>query len=279
MKIPIIYFSASGNTKYIAQLIRNGLKYAKLDPELIPIKSKKAKSLNLKNTEVFGIGAPIYAMAFTLNMEEWVEALPIAKKPTRFFLFDTNAGIPGEAIKHMRRILEQKNYIFIGALEIIAPTRDSVFETNLFKYVKWSRRNIDKAFQFGAKIGNIIKTGKGKLDWSRHTIFGGLIRPFFKVFEKTFYKQLCNQIGFNANKCDKCKVCEKICPREAITYKDKPEFEKSLCMGCFSCLRNCPTQALYLKLMPKANYFKGPKTVKGYIPPDDVLNEYITKTK
>jgi len=36
MKIPIIYFSSSGNTKYIAQLISEGLKFANFKNELIP---------------------------------------------------------------------------------------------------------------------------------------------------------------------------------------------------------------------------------------------------
>ena len=39
MKIPIIYFSSSGNTKYIAKLIKNGLILSNLEPELIPINS------------------------------------------------------------------------------------------------------------------------------------------------------------------------------------------------------------------------------------------------
>ena len=41
MKIPIVYFSSSGNTKYVAQLIENGLKFVKLEPELIQFNSIK----------------------------------------------------------------------------------------------------------------------------------------------------------------------------------------------------------------------------------------------
>jgi len=278
MKIPIIYFSASGNTKYVAQLISAGLKYTNMDPELLPVKSSRASSLNFKKIEVFGIGAPIYAMAFTPNMVKFIEGMPISKNNAHFFLFDTNAGLPGEAIKHIRQILEKKQYKFIGALEIISPTRDSVFETNMFKYVKWSKKNIDKCFQFGVKIGDIIKKGKGTIDWSRQTFLGGLIRSFFKVFENSFYKLVCTQIGFDASKCERCKACEAICPTNAIDYKESPLFDETKCMGCFSCLRNCPTQALYFKLMPKVKYFKGPKTVNGYIPAEDVLKKYSSKT-
>jgi len=80
MKIPIIYFSSSGNTKYVAQLIKNGLICANLEPELISFNSLKRNNLNFEEIEVLGIGAPIYAMTFTLNMLDWIKKLPIVKK-------------------------------------------------------------------------------------------------------------------------------------------------------------------------------------------------------
>ena len=89
MKIPIIYFSSSGNTKYIANLIKNGLSLANLESELIPINSLKNKNLDFKKLEVIGIGAPIYAMAFTLNMLEWVRNLPRLRKKVRFCSLDS----------------------------------------------------------------------------------------------------------------------------------------------------------------------------------------------
>jgi len=175
LKIPIIYFSSSGNTKYVAELIKNGLILAKLEPELIKFNELKKIDLNFKNIKVFGIGAPIYAMAFTLNMLEWIKKLPRLRKKVKFFLFDTNAGLPGTSIKHVRKILEQKNFEFIGAIEVVVPTRDSVFELKLLKRVVWRRKKIEKAFQFGIKIGKIINTRKGLLDWSNPTLFGSII--------------------------------------------------------------------------------------------------------
>ena len=37
---------------------------------------------------------------------------------------------------------------------------------------------------------------------------------------------------------------------------------------------DCPTNALYFKLYPKAVYFKGPKNIRGYISPEQLLEEY-----
>jgi len=274
MKIPIIYFSSSGNTKYVAQLIKNGLKIAKFEPYLIPLNSLKKNHLNFDEIEVLGIGAPIYAMTFTLNMFEWIVKLPIVKNKVKFFLFDTNAGLPGPSIKQIKKILEQKNYEFIGAIEVIVPTRDSVFESKYFKYVKWSRKKIDRIFQFGIRLGKLIKNGKGILDWSNPTLFGSVIRAYFQKLEKAFYKYTSYLIGYTRNVCADCKACEKGCPTNAILFNNKPVINHKKCILCFRCLRNCPENALYFKLLPKIKYFKGPKTVRGYIPPDEILKEY-----
>ncbi|MFX1379114.1 MAG: EFR1 family ferrodoxin [Promethearchaeota archaeon] len=274
MKIPIVYFSSSGNTKYVAKLIKNGLKLAKFEPELIPFNSLKNENLNFKEIEVLGIGAPIYAMTFALNMLEWVKNLPILKKRIKFFLFDTNAGLPGPSIKQIKIILEQKNYIFIGALEVTVPTRDSVFELNFFKHVKWPRNKIDKIIQFGIRLGVLIKGESGVLDWSNPTFLGPIIRAYFQKLEKPLYRYASHLIAYNPRKCTKCKACEKGCPTNAIIFKVKPIIENKKCILCFRCLRNCPENALYFKLLPNAKYFMGPKTIKGYIPPNQILEEY-----
>ncbi len=259
MKIPIVYFSSSGNTEYITQLISEGLKFANFETELIPFNSLEEKSLDFNRINVFGIGAPVYAMSFTLNIRDWIKKIPRVNRKIKFFLFDTNAGLPGPSIKNIRKILEQKNFEFIGAIEIIVPTRDSVFETSLFKYVKWSRRSIERSFQFGIKLGKIIRMGKGTLDWSSTPLpFSRVIGAYFKVLERPFYNIFSRLFGFNSEKCIKCKTCEKECPTKAINFQEKPIIKNNKCMFCFRCMRNCPKNALYFKLITKEVYFKGP---------------------
>ncbi len=239
--------------------------------------SVKKKNLDFEIIEVIGIGAPIYAMAFTLNMLDWIKNLPRLRKKVKFFLFDTNAGLPCTSIKHVRKILEQKNYEFIGAIEVVVPTRDSVFELKFLEHVKWSRKKIEKVFQFGMNLGKIIKTNKGQLDWSNPTLFGSIIRAYFRILEKPFYKYTSKLIGYNHKECTSCKACESGCPTDAIKFDNKPIINHEKCILCFRCLRNCPNNALYFKLLPKAKYFRGPKNINGYIHPDDLLKEYQHK--
>lgn len=279
MEIPIIFFSSSGNTKYVAQLIKNGLILEGYEPHLIQWDSLSSKLSEIHKYKVFGLGGPIYALSYPPFIISWIKDLPKAKNSEKFFLFDTSAGLPGNALTNARKMLEKKGYTFLGALEIISPTRDSLFESSYFKYIQWSRKKLDKSCQFGIKIGRLLKqTNWTPINWTiKKMPFANLIRKGFKFFEGFLFKIMGNSIEFLPSKCTSCKLCTRVCPTNAISFDEKPIIDPDLCNGCFNCLRQCPVRALYLKQFPDVNYFKGPQEIDGYIPPDELLDEYQNK--
>lgn len=279
MEIPIIYFSSSNNTKYIAELITRGLKLANHNPQLIPWTSFKSGAIDLIKYDVFGLGSPIYALSYPPFVISLLKELPKAENEQKFFLFDTNAGLPGNTLKVAKNILEKKGYSFLGALEIISPTRDSVFQTEFFDYVSWSEKKLHKSLQFGMEIGfSLRKPNPSVLDWTiKKMPFANLIRKGFQYLEGFFYKFIGKSIVIQSSKCTNCKVCLRVCPTSAITIDNGPIIHKELCTGCFKCLRECPEGALYLKQFPNFEYFEGPQTINGYISPDNLLEQYRKK--
>ncbi|NVM29555.1 MAG: 4Fe-4S binding protein [Candidatus Helarchaeota archaeon] len=269
MKVPIIYFSSSGNTKYVCQVVAKGLNSMDLETELIPLRGIKKHPSRIKDAALFGIGAPIYGANFTPNMIQWMKQLPRVNDDKKFFLIDTCSGLSGVALLKARTILTQKGYKCVGGLELISPTRDSVFWTGFYDYISWNEDEIKRAYNFGRLVAKNYWAGKEKFIKSFRVMpFGRILTKLFTYVERPFFKLATKLMAIDHSKCKRCKLCESLCPMEAINVKQDIYFHPEKCMLCFKCMRNCPEGALYLKIYPKAKFFKGPFQIKGYIEPE-----------
>lgn len=64
--------------------------------------------------------------------------------------------------------------------------------------------------------------------------------------------------GVTAEKCVGCKLCEKVCPSEAIEVTNKKaDIDVKLCHQCLNCQTKCPTGAI--------SYGKAVKGMKEYV--------------
>ena len=271
MWLPIIYFSSSGNTKYICEIVARGLNSASMEAELIPLKKIGDYPNFMEESVGFGIGAPVYGGNFTPNIVEWMHQFPITNEKKYFFLIDTNAGLPCAALIKSKNILTKKGYTFIVGLEITAPTRDSVFWMDFFEHVSWPLNSLKRAFYFGKRIAQNLKTGtEDVVKEFRIMPLGNILSNLFPYIERRFYIFMTKIMAHNPTKCVKCGACESLCPAGAIDVQKNIYFDPEKCFFCFKCMRNCPKGALYLKIYPKAKFFKGPFQVKGYIKPDEL---------
>ncbi|MDD5331518.1 MAG: DUF362 domain-containing protein [Candidatus Nanoarchaeia archaeon] len=55
------------------------------------------------------------------------------------------------------------------------------------------------------------------------------------------------KITVREDKCIKCGVCMRKCPKQAITLNPYPTVDTKKCIRCFCCIEACPEHALYLK--------------------------------
>jgi len=47
----------------------------------------------------------------------------------------------------------------------------------------------------------------------------------------------------NINTCGQCKVCEDVCPTNAISFKNGIKTDKELCIWCCACVKSCPNNS------------------------------------
>ena len=78
-------------------------------------------------------------------------------------------------------------------------------------------------------------------------VFHNLICPFGPL-QKIFGRFAILSERVNKEDCIGCKLCEKVCPSEAIEVKStdkKAEIETSLCLQCTSCQQVCPKNVIH----------------------------------
>ena len=78
-------------------------------------------------------------------------------------------------------------------------------------------------------------------------VFHNLICPFGPL-QKVFGRFAIFSERVNKEDCIGCKLCEKVCPSNAIAVKSvnkKADIEASLCLQCTSCQQVCPKDAIH----------------------------------
>lgn len=142
----------------------------------------------------------------------------------------------------------------------------------LSKNMKWQTKETPKWLQSGklpwiALVGSIIVMLFAKrvlhknipilLFWIfvsvfltlryKPAVFHNLLCPFGAP-QKVFGRYAKFSTKVNKQTCIGCKVCEKVCPTEAILVKSetkKADIKTSLCLQCNSCQQVCPKDCIY----------------------------------
>ena len=110
MKIPLIYFTASGNTLYASKLVKKGFQRQKIDLELIPVK-RAGKYPEILESDIIGIASPIYEFNLSRVIRSWMSTIPVSENQKKVFFIDTSGGMPCDSIKIAEKMMESKNFL------------------------------------------------------------------------------------------------------------------------------------------------------------------------
>lgn len=241
MKGAIIYFSGTGNTRYVAEQFKKHFEGYNIQCDLIDIRNKNAIE-DIYDYYVFG--APIYAEMMPKYFTDWVKINVPFVKGKRALIFSTPASTVGTGAFKLRKLLNSKGFNVISQNTISMP--------NNYYVVAFKKSSMEENKEIyseaESKVKKIVKDfmeGRSSIEHiSRSRVaLGSFVYKFFNAYSKTWAKK---NISVDYDKCIKCGKCEKSCPTGNIKLIEKVEFENK-CISCQGCLHICPVNAFVYK--------------------------------
>ena len=244
----IIFFSGTGNTKYIAKLFKEKFKFENINTDLIDI--QKEDKLN-KTYDFYVFGGPIHAEMIPKILVDWINK-NIENENKKCIIYHTLAGDRhSESRIYLAKILNKKG------LDVVINT--SIQMPNNY-YHKFFKRDSDEEIKrvlslAPSKVDKIVKDflneNRSDINYKKSTFATKMVYDVFLVYAKKYAKR---NFSLDKNKCIDCKICEHECPTKNITIENKNIEFYNKCIGCEKCIHRCPTNAILFNKKPFVPY-------------------------
>lgn len=242
-KCLLVYYSGTGNTKYITEKLKTRLENEGYILDVYRIDPLNIEKLDYSKYDLVGIGYPIYGFNAPGIVHKFFKKQEIPEN-LRVFIYknsgETYSANDSSSLA-LRHIIKRSKANLTNEYHFMMPynihfrfeenlikemlTMDDLLMDILVKEIKDDIPNIKKY----RLINNLINIPL------RLTYIGGNINVLFYKVDK--------------NKCSKCGLCIKNCQKKNI-YFDKNHNIKfhSHCLMCMNCTLNCPNDAIKMGL-------------------------------
>ncbi len=243
MKIAILYFSGTGATANLADILRKHLKELSHNVDLIRIKHNT--EFHLEEYDFFGIGTPVYSYRAPRITTTILKNLEFRKKP--FFVFSSIGGQKGNTHWNLYKAVKNTAGPCLGEFTV-------AIITNIRSWMPNKRRILPK-YEITAYDENRAKEFV-------HEVLNNLEYEVEKIPKRNLFLSVFTsllswrwEMGLTAGikqvdkgKCTKCGLCvNEICPSGAITWDADgyPKIRERTCVGCNGCVNLCPVDAIW----------------------------------
>jgi len=233
----VLYFSATGNTAFIAREIAK-----RLDDECVDLldRIKQQEHAPLHSEKPFVICAPVYVCEMPRFLSKYLREQSFSGSKEVYFVF-TSGGYCGISGVLAKSLFRKKKMHYRGCAEFTMPRNYVASDAYSMLTAPEVEERITRACGMLDSVAASIRAGENLI--SRHVfLFETVITvPFnpvwskFKLRAKDFYA---------TEKCIGCGKCAKLCPLNNISLQERKPVWHDSCSHCMACIANCPTEAI-----------------------------------
>lgn len=235
----IFYFSGTGNSAWVARQLAEGQ-----HEDLIAIADEmnKDREFALKAGEKVGFVFPVYAWGPPEIVIRFVRQLRINGTPGYLFFVCTCGDDTGRTPQVFASAIRRKGWKCMAGYSVTMPNT----------YVSLPGFDVDPKDVEERKVQTAVSRVRfingelsARVRMERFDCHEGalpftktyVLRPLFKTF-------LMSPEPFHAtDACIGCRKCEKVCPVQNITAKERPQWGGN-CTQCLACYHVCPVHAV-----------------------------------
>ena len=228
----VLYFSATGNTRFIAEEIDECL-------DLLT-RFKTGDHTPLHSERPFIICAPVYVCEMPRFMSKYLQEQTFTGSRDVYFLF-TSGGYCGISGVLAKSLVRKKGMNYLGHAEFKMPRNYVASDAYDMLTPEETEARIRAAYEQIGPVADTIRAG-GKLTARHVFLFETIITvPFNPVWCK--YKLRARDF-YTTDKCIGCGTCARVCPLNNVSLKERKPVWGDDCTHCMACIAGCPTEAI-----------------------------------
>ena len=231
----ILYFSGTGNSRYIAQRIAEAL-----GDELLSMNDriKAGDTSSGTSDERLIIVAPTYAWRIPRIVQDHLAETDFPCGAQTCFVMTCGSEI-GNAAKYNRALCQEKQLTYMGTAQIIMPENyiamfNAPQAEEARQIVARAEPDIDRAILAIAANQAFPPPRNNFYD----RFMSGPVNPIFYSF---FVKANAFAAG---DACTGCGQCARLCPMNNIVIQNRKPVWGGDCTHCMACICRCPVEAI-----------------------------------